>query len=112
MGIEAIDPFELPLINTVLLLASGFTVTYAHHFLINGKRGKALYGLLYTIILATIFTGLTYTYILFFIIGFIWFFLIFYFLTVVPKNFLPRRYSIITFPASQPLALLTKHEVV
>ena len=58
MGIEAIDPFELPLINTVLLLASGFTVTYAHHFLINGKRGKALYGLLYTIILTTIFTGL------------------------------------------------------
>lgn len=58
MGIEAIDPFELPLINTVLLLASGFTVTYAHHFLINGKRGKALYGLLYTIILATIFTAL------------------------------------------------------
>nr|YP_009445504.1 cytochrome oxidase subunit 3 [Bipolaris cookei]ATV95660.1 cytochrome oxidase subunit 3 [Bipolaris cookei] len=57
MGIEAIDPFELPLINTVLL-ASGFTVTYAHHFLINGKRGKALYGLLYTIILATIFTAL------------------------------------------------------
>ena len=50
--------FELPLINTVILLASGFTVTYGHHFLINGKRGKALYGLLYTIILATIFTGL------------------------------------------------------
>jgi len=39
-------------------LSSGFTVTYAHHFLINGKRGKALYGLLYTIILATIFTAL------------------------------------------------------
>jgi heme/copper-type cytochrome/quinol oxidase subunit 3 len=58
MGIQAIDAFELPLINTVILLASGFTVTYAHHFLINGKRGKALYGLLYTIILATIFTGL------------------------------------------------------
>ena len=58
MGIEAIDPFELPLINTVLLLASGFTVTYAHHFLINGKRSKALYCLLYTIILATIFTAL------------------------------------------------------
>lgn len=39
-------------------MASGFTVTYAHHFLINGKRGKALYGLLYTVILATIFTAL------------------------------------------------------
>jgi hypothetical protein len=50
--------FELPLINTIILLASGFTVTYGHHFLINGKRGKTLYGLLYTIILAVIFTGL------------------------------------------------------
>ena len=58
MGIEALDPFELPLINTIILLASGFTVTYGHHFLINGKRGKTLYGLLYTIILAVIFTGL------------------------------------------------------
>jgi cytochrome c oxidase subunit 3 len=58
MGIEAIDPFELPLINTVILLSSGFTVTYGHHFLINGKRSKALYGFLYTVILATIFTGL------------------------------------------------------
>ena len=60
MGIEAIDPFELPLINTVILLASGFTVTYGHHFLINGKRGKALYGVLYTFILAIIFTALQY----------------------------------------------------
>lgn len=58
MGIEAIDPFELPLINTVILLGSGFTVTYGHHFLINGMRGKALYGVLYTVILATIFTAL------------------------------------------------------
>jgi cytochrome c oxidase subunit 3 len=58
MGIEALDPFELPLINTVILLSSGFTVTYGHHFLINGKRSKALYGLLYTVILATIFTAL------------------------------------------------------
>jgi cytochrome c oxidase subunit 3 len=57
MGIEAIDPFELPLINTVILLASGFTVTYSHHFLINGKRGKSLYGLVFTILLAIIFTA-------------------------------------------------------
>ena len=58
MGIEAIDPFELPLINTVILLGSGFTVTYGHHFLIHGMRGKALYGVLYTMILAIIFTAL------------------------------------------------------
>jgi cytochrome c oxidase subunit 3 len=38
-------------------LSSGVTVTYAHHSLIEGNRSGALYGLLYTIILACIFTG-------------------------------------------------------
>lgn len=56
MGIEAINPFELPLINTVILLSSGFTVTYAHHSLIQGNRKGALNGLVYTVILAIIFT--------------------------------------------------------
>jgi len=57
MGIEAINAFELPLLNTVLLLASGVTVTYAHHCLIQGDRNGALYGGLFTVILAIIFTG-------------------------------------------------------
>ena len=56
MGIEAINPFELPLLNTVILLSSGVTVTYAHHSLIQGNRGGALYGLIFTIILAVVFT--------------------------------------------------------
>src|ERR671925_658527 len=58
MGIQAINPFELPLLNTVILLSSGVTVTYAHHSLIQGNRSGALYGLIYTIILAIIFTAL------------------------------------------------------
>lgn len=58
MGIESINPFELPLLNTVILLSSGVTVTYAHHSLIQGNRSGALYGTLYTIILAVLFTGL------------------------------------------------------
>lgn len=58
MGIESINPFELPLLNTVLLLSSGVTVTYAHHSLIQGNRSGTLYGLLFTIILAAIFTAL------------------------------------------------------
>lgn len=57
MGIQAINPFELPLLNTVILLSSGVTVTYAHHSLIQGNRGGALYGLLFTIILAVVFTA-------------------------------------------------------
>lgn len=58
LGIESINPFELPLLNTVLLLSSGVTVTYSHHSLINKNRKGALYGLVYTVILATIFTAL------------------------------------------------------
>lgn len=57
MGIEAINPFELPLLNTVILLSSGVTVTYAHHSLIQGNRKGALYGLVFTVILAAIFTA-------------------------------------------------------
>jgi cytochrome c oxidase subunit 3 len=57
-GIEAINPFELPLLNTVILLSSGFTVTYAHHSLIQGNRKGVIYGLIFTIILAVIFTAL------------------------------------------------------
>jgi cytochrome c oxidase subunit 3 len=56
MGIEAINPFELPLLNTVILLSSGVTVTYAHHSLIQGNRAGALYGLVATVILV-VFTG-------------------------------------------------------
>src|SRR5579875_3349960 len=57
MGIQAINPFELPLLNTVILLSSGVTVTFAHHSLIQGNRKGSLYGLIYTLILAILFTG-------------------------------------------------------
>ena len=58
MGIESINPFELPLLNTIILLSSGVTVTYAHHSLIKGDRAGALYGTVYTVLLALIFTAL------------------------------------------------------
>ena len=58
LGIDSINPFELPLLNTVLLLSSGVTVTYAHHSLIQGNRNAGLQGLVYTVILAGIFTAL------------------------------------------------------
>jgi cytochrome c oxidase subunit 3 len=64
MGIEAINPFELPLLNTIILLSSGTTVTYAHHSLIQGNRSGTLNGLVATIILAIVFTlfqGVEYT---------------------------------------------------
>src|SRR3989440_12253857 len=58
MGIQAINPFELPLLNTIILLSSGVTVTYAHHSLIQCNRSGALYGLIYIILLAIVFTAL------------------------------------------------------
>ncbi len=56
IGIEPINPFELPLLNTIILLSSGATVTYAHHSLIKGKREGALYGSIATVALAIVFT--------------------------------------------------------
>lgn len=58
MGIQSINPFELPLLNTIILLSSGVTVTYAHHSVIQGNRKGALNGLIMTVILAIIFTAL------------------------------------------------------
>ncbi|RYX78090.1 hypothetical protein EON69_00500 [bacterium] len=55
---EAINAFELPLLNTVLLLASGVTITYSHHSLIQGNRNGALLGAIFTVFLAMIFTAL------------------------------------------------------
>jgi cytochrome c oxidase subunit 3 len=56
MGIDAINPFELPLLNTVILLSSGATITYGHHALIKGDRAGSLYGTLASVVLAIIFT--------------------------------------------------------
>jgi cytochrome c oxidase subunit 3 len=56
MGIEPVNPFELPLLNTVILLSSGATITYAHHSLIKGDRKGAIYGTFFTVLLALIFT--------------------------------------------------------
>jgi cytochrome c oxidase subunit 3 len=40
----------------VILLSSGATITYAHHALIKGERSGAIYGSIFTVLLALIFT--------------------------------------------------------
>jgi cytochrome c oxidase subunit 3 len=57
-GIEVLNPWEVPLLNTVILLSSGATVTWAHHAIISGDRFGAIIGLTLTVVLALIFTGL------------------------------------------------------
>jgi cytochrome c oxidase subunit 3 len=58
VGIEPLDPFAIPLLNTILLLSSGATITYAHHALIQGNRNGAILGTFLTLVLAIAFTGL------------------------------------------------------
>ena len=55
--LHTFDPFHLPLVNTLVLLLSGTTVTWAHHALQVGNRGAAKLGLLMTIILGLSFTA-------------------------------------------------------
>ena len=58
LGINPLDPFSVPLLNTTILLSSGATVTWAHHSIVSGDRNEALTGLLCTVILGIIFTCL------------------------------------------------------
>jgi cytochrome c oxidase subunit 3 len=56
-GIQVLNPWEIPFLNTVILLTSGAAVTWAHHAILAGKRQEAIYGLALTVFLAVIFTG-------------------------------------------------------
>ena len=56
IGIEVLNPWQVPLLNTIILLTSGASVTWAHHGLIAGKRKDAILGLFLTILLGFIFT--------------------------------------------------------
>ena len=55
-GIETFDPWHLPLLNTLILLTSGTTVTWAHHALLEGDRKGLKYGLILTVLLGASFT--------------------------------------------------------
>nr|YP_009407049.1 cytochrome c oxidase subunit 3 [Typhlatya arfeae]ASA39598.1 cytochrome c oxidase subunit 3 [Typhlatya arfeae] len=57
-GIQPFNPFQIPLLNTAILLASGATVTWAHHALMESNHSQALQGLTITVILGLYFTAL------------------------------------------------------
>ncbi len=57
-NIETIYPWHIPLMNTLVLLLSGTTVTWAHHALLNGNRKAVKWGLFLTIVLGVFFTFL------------------------------------------------------
>jgi len=51
------NPWGLPLVNTLILLLSGTTVTWAHHALLENDRKGLIWGLLLTVILGIVFTA-------------------------------------------------------
>lgn len=55
-GIVVFDPFHLPLLNTLILLTSGTTVTWAHHALLHGDRQGLKWGLILTVLLGALFS--------------------------------------------------------
>jgi cytochrome c oxidase subunit 3 len=57
-GVETVEPWHLPLVNTLTLLLSGTTVTWAHHALQQGDRKGAKWGLILTIVLGCLFTSI------------------------------------------------------
>ncbi|MBA2589614.1 MAG: cytochrome c oxidase subunit 3 [Alphaproteobacteria bacterium] len=56
-GIITLDPWHFPLLNTLILLTSGTTVTWAHHAIQTGDRKGAIQGLLITVLLGLSFTA-------------------------------------------------------
>ncbi|MET0293581.1 MAG: cytochrome c oxidase subunit 3 [Phenylobacterium sp.] len=57
-GVHTVPPWELPLVNTLTLLLSGTTVTWAHHALQIGDRKGAKLALFLTIALGVMFTSI------------------------------------------------------
>ncbi len=55
-GIATFDPWHLPLVNTLILLTSGTTVTWAHHALQHNDREGLKWGLICTVVLGALFT--------------------------------------------------------
>nr|AVE15533.1 cytochrome c oxidase subunit III [Phyllothelys sp. 1 JZ-2017]AVE15661.1 cytochrome c oxidase subunit III [Phyllothelys sp. 2 JZ-2017] len=55
-GIIPFNALQIPLLNTTILLASGFTITWSHHSLLKNNFNQSIQSLIYTIILGIYFT--------------------------------------------------------
>jgi cytochrome c oxidase subunit 3 len=55
-GIQTFDPWHIPFFNTLILLLSGTTVTWAHYAILNNKKQDAVFALQLTVILGAIFS--------------------------------------------------------
>nr|YP_010397362.1 cytochrome c oxidase subunit III [Aeolothrips xinjiangensis]UQJ77469.1 cytochrome c oxidase subunit III [Aeolothrips xinjiangensis] len=55
-GISAFSPMGIPLLNTVLLLSSGVTITWSHQTIMLGNKKKTSVALMLTLVLGMYFT--------------------------------------------------------
>nr|NP_852167.1 cytochrome c oxidase subunit III [Lepidopsocidae sp. RS-2001]AAK55292.2 cytochrome oxidase subunit III [Lepidopsocidae sp. RS-2001] len=55
-GIQPFNPFQIPFLNTVILISSGITITWAHHSLLKNNNSQTIQSLVITIILGLYFT--------------------------------------------------------
>nr|ALO70510.1 cytochrome c oxidase subunit 3 [Dexiogyia corticina] len=55
-GIETFNPMQIPLLNTLILLTSGMSVTWAHHSLMENNFNQASQSLILTVILGLYFS--------------------------------------------------------
>nr|AJG02512.1 cytochrome c oxidase subunit III [Euplectus karstenii] len=57
-GISPFNPIQIPLLNTLILLTSGLTVTWAHHSIMENNYSQSSQGLIFTVILGMYFSML------------------------------------------------------
>ena len=57
-GIKTLSAWNLPLLNTIILLLSGTSLTWAHHAVIKGKTKEVTYGLAITVLLGILFSAI------------------------------------------------------
>nr|YP_009695353.1 cytochrome c oxidase subunit 3 [Diaphanes nubilus]QEJ81531.1 cytochrome c oxidase subunit 3 [Diaphanes nubilus] len=57
-GIKTFNPLEIPFLNTLILISSGISVTWAHHSLMNNNYSETIQSLSITIILGSYFSFL------------------------------------------------------
>nr|AFA33962.1 cytochrome c oxidase subunit III [Coccinella septempunctata]UXW88383.1 cytochrome c oxidase subunit III [Coccinella septempunctata] len=55
-GINSFNPNEIPLLNTLILLSSGLSITWTHHSIMENNFNQAIQSLLITIFLGLYFT--------------------------------------------------------
>jgi cytochrome c oxidase subunit 3 len=55
-GVSPFNPLQVPLLNTIILLSSGVTVTWAHHRILENNHSQASSRLFITVMLGAYFT--------------------------------------------------------